>query len=441
MKKLYFSICSVFTLLLVSSSALYAQAETSLQIMLDKDYAVVYGTEKISGTLLNTGATTINSAVINWQLDNGPVYTQNFNNLSLTSGSVINFTHKEKWSNPSPGHYTLKVWASGTNGSLISDVLEVPVQVASAMAQRQPLIEKFTSSTCPPCATYNPIFSSWVGNPDNEGKFTYVNYQMNWPGAGDPYYTAEAGVRRNYYSINGVPSVVFSGKFAGNMPNHTVLNSYLNHNDYGYGKPEILDIDVTFEMNGTEITVDYTITPYVDTTALTVHVLVLEELTTGNVGTNGETQFKRVMMKLIPNASGETMNFEADVPFSNSHTVDLASTFIEEFDDLDVIVFVQNNVGKRLIQARSANHPPVIGIDEFNQISFNLYPNPSNGIFNIAVQDNVTLEVYDLTGKLVFSQDNINNSTQINLSFLHSGIYLAKVTGNESSQTQKIVIK
>lgn len=58
MKKLYFSICSVFTLLLVSSSALYAQAETSLQIMLDKDYAVVYGTEKISGTLLNTGATT-----------------------------------------------------------------------------------------------------------------------------------------------------------------------------------------------------------------------------------------------------------------------------------------------------------------------------------------------------------------------------------------------
>ena len=442
MKKYYLLACSALMCFFISATTAVAQTDTNaLQLSLDKDYAVLFGTETISGTLLNTGLNTINSAVINWQLDNGEIYSHAVNNLNLTAGHIMNFNHPQQWS-ATPGKYTLKVWASEINGIAVSNIIEKPIQVASGMAQRQPLIEKFTSSTCPPCAGYNPIFNNWATNPDNVGKFTYVNYQMNWPGAGDPYYTAEAGVRRGYYNVGGVPSVYFSGKFAGNTPGQGVLNAYLNHADYGYGKPEILDIEVDFEMNGTEITVDYTITPYADSTGLTVHVVVLEEMTTGNVGSNGETEFKRVMMKLIPGPNGETVDFEADVPFTRSHTVDLADTFIEEFDDLDVIVFVQNNLNeKRLIQARSVNHPPVVGIEDFTQLSFKLYPNPSDGILNIAVQETVSVEVYDLTGKLVYTKNNINNNAQLDLTFLHSGIYLAKVTGQESSVTQKIVIK
>jgi len=34
---------------------------------------------------------------------------------------------------------------------------------------------------------------------------------MNWPGAGDPYYTAEGGVRRDFYGVNAVPDLYCNG--------------------------------------------------------------------------------------------------------------------------------------------------------------------------------------------------------------------------------------
>ena len=60
----------------------------------------------------------------------------------------------------------------------------------------KPLYEVFTSSTCGPCAYANPILDAVLEA--NPGTHSLVKYQMNWPGSGDPYYTAEGGVRGNF---------------------------------------------------------------------------------------------------------------------------------------------------------------------------------------------------------------------------------------------------
>jgi cell division ATPase FtsA len=47
----------------------------------------------------------------------------------------------------------------------------------------------------------------------------------------------------------------------------------------------------------------------------------------------------------------------------------------------------------------------------------------------------------DLTGKVVFTANNVNNQTAINLSGLQKGMYLAKITGTDLQTTEKIILK
>lgn len=72
--------------------------------------------------------------------------------------------------------------------------------------ERIPLFEEFSSSTCPPCKTFNDgVFKPFLNTESYQGKYTVVNYRADWPGNGDPYYTKEAGARISYYKVNGVP--------------------------------------------------------------------------------------------------------------------------------------------------------------------------------------------------------------------------------------------
>ena len=66
--------------------------------------------------------------------------------------------------------------------------------------------------------------------------------------------------------------------------------------------------------------------------------------------------------------------------------------------------------------------------------SINLYPNPTNGILNIAISaelaGNTSLEVYDALGKLVVKETLTNETTTINTSKLTDGMYVYKVINN-----------
>ena len=71
-----------------------------------------------------------------------------------------------------------------------------------------------------------------------------------------------------------------------------------------------------------------------------------------------------------------------------------------------------------------------------NTNDINIYPNHSTGLFNIQTSSNV--EVYNISGSLVYSDNNI---TEMNLSNLSSGVYLTKITNGNKVNTQKIIIE
>jgi hypothetical protein len=87
------------------------------------------------------------------------------------------------------------------------------------------------------------------------------------------------------------------------------------------------------------------------------------------------------------------------------------------------------------------------GINEVYGNTFvNVYPNPSNGTFSVAMQnvsDKARIEVYNLVGQKVYQSELNADKTQIDLSNQSAGIYLYKITTLEGSHISngKVVVQ
>lgn len=85
-----------------------------------------------------------------------------------------------------------------------------------------------------------------------------------------------------------------------------------------------------------------------------------------------------------------------------------------------------------------------LSVNEFDTNDIVVFPNPSSNIFNIQVPDvnNIDLEVYDVTGKVIFSRVNqslSNNRYELDMSGYASGIYFLKVGTDNRQMTKKLI--
>jgi len=304
--------------------------------------------QTVSGKVSNEGLQTITSFDVNWTLNDGELNTTSYSGLNLATSQSYNFTADQELI-AVPGTHDFKIWVSNVNGGIDqkpeNDTISKTVGVATQSLQRSPFFESFTSSTCGPCTGFN----NGVMNPfiEQHGEeITLVKYQMSWPGAGDPYYTAEGGVRQTYYGVNAVPMLFVEGKNVSTSA--AAVNNAFNN---GMANPAFVAVEGLHTIDGTTITVEASILPYVNLYDATVHIIVIERLTTGNVGSNGETQFHHVMMKMLPDANGTTMDMPAGISTILTYSHDMSTTHVEEMDDLMVIIFVQDNNTKGIFQA------------------------------------------------------------------------------------------
>lgn len=391
----------------------------------------------VAGTFKNFGTATINSIDVNWQVDNGTIHTQTLSGLSVAPNGTYNFTHQDTWS-PSAGLYSVKVWVSNVNGGTdndsSNDQIIKNISVASGTTTRLPLYEEFSSSTCGPCATFNGNFYNPFHDA-NASNYASIAYRVNWPGTGDPYYTAEVGTRVAYYGISGAPTLLVDANDGTNFDS-AALSSDLTE---ALAKPSYFAISATKTLTGSDINLDINTTPYLSGT-YRLFAAVVEKHTYNNVASNGETEFRDVFMKMIPDASGTTINFTNDVPVNTQLSANLDGLFIEEMSDLEVVIFIQDYAGKTVMQSTyateslSTNHPSLAD-------SVKLYPNPSNGIVRIKTDVDTDIVILDMTGKEVYKVKNAVNDQTINLTSLQKGVYVAKINNVNGELNQKIVIK
>jgi len=75
--------------------------------------------------------------------------------------------------------------------------------------------------------------------------------------------------------------------------------------------------------------------------------------------------------------------------------------------------------------------------------AFSIYPNPSsNGIFKLSVlnQEKVSIQVFDISGRLITEKNNLRDNDQINLSQYQRGIYIARLSSETKNKTLKLVV-
>jgi hypothetical protein len=396
------------------------------------------GNFSFTGQVQNQGTNIVTSYQVSWQSNSGTVNTYDVTGVNIAAGATHAFTHNLPFNAVSGQAYTFNFNVALVNGVADGDTnnnsLTASTQVPSGSTTFKPMIEKFTSSTCNPCASYNgstfnPFYTAQNAN------FNYVAYQMNWPSIGDPYYTLEGGVRRDYYGVNAITSLWIGGSEYSTSNNQATLTSYIAAQSARTG---YFELSGTRTLTASNATVNYNITPYLSGTYI-LHAAVIEKVTTQNVSTNGETSFKHVMMKMVPNASGTSLTLTAGVPVSGTITASLAGTFVEDISDCEVILYLQNPATKEIMQSFKA-------ADQLSTVSntlstVKLYPNPASDIIRISNVEKVNIEVTDLMGKTVLSLNDVTEQTDINVSALQSGVYLFSVKNDTINQTIKFVKK
>lgn len=339
----------------------------------------------------------------------------------------------------------------------------------SAFAQndRVTLIETFTSSTCPPCNPGNTNLEAVLANGQNDGRQVSIKYQVDWPGAGDPYYTLEGDDRRNVYSISGVPSTHLDGTTQINPSSLTQSN--LNTT---YAVPARANITGTYQVNEATQTVEVSIdVEMLENTppGVRLYAAIFEYETFNNVETNGETEFFHVMKKffegsggkvLSPMMAGDIYHYEASYTFNGNyrlpadagdpidHTIEHS---VEEFSDLGVAIWVQTLLNREVYQAAYAV-PGQVGMNE-EKLAFGtakIYPNPASDLATIAFQStenqDVALEVINALGQVVSTESiedvEIGRIThKINTSGFESGMYTVRISSDNGVISERMVIE
>jgi hypothetical protein len=114
---------------------------------------------------------------------------------------------------------------------------------------------------------------------------------------------------------------------------------------------------------------------------------------------------------------------------------------IETWDDLSVVVWVQDAVTKEVLQTETF---PIalVGVEAVEQ-NLMLYPNPANSVFNVDAPEmgNSMVSVMDIQGKVVFAGAMESGKLSLNVADWSEGVYVVKVSGNSKTLNSKIVVR
>ncbi len=83
---------------------------------------------------------------------------------------------------------------------------------------------------------------------------------------------------------------------------------------------------------------------------------------------------------------------------------------------------------------------PSADVDDAFFAAVNIYPNPSEGVFMFENVAEMSVEIYNMAGALIYKEENLPNNKQINLNALPNGIYFAKLIQGDKVGIKKIMI-
>jgi len=420
---------------------------------------VAQGNQTITGSLRNFGTTAISSFTLNYSIDGGAPAVAQAINANIAPGAIYNYTHNTPW-NATTGSHTVAVWATNLNGSTdgntANDMVSTSVNVATQTVQRKALMEQFTSSTCPPCAS---LEANWGvstfanANPNMPGSNqAAIKYHLNFPSPGnDPSYNPDANTRRTYYAVNGIPNRFMDGTSF----NSTAASALTD----AQNRPAFMLIQSSYTISGNTVNASVTVTPYANFTGShKLFIAVVEDSYNYAASTTSQDVFKYVMRKMMPNGNGITLaNLVAGEPqtFTQSYTFSgppVAQNGYNLWTNLDnctLLSFVQNVSTKEVLQADFAGISAPVSVAE-NELdrTTRVFPNPTNGIlfvdYELPAGETAQVEVFNMVGERVINTTrSTGNGLQretLDISSLSEGVYFVNISAGGLRATRKVTL-
>jgi hypothetical protein len=411
----------------------------------------------IEGTLNNAGLTTVSSASINWNVNNGAVNAYSLTGISLAPYQSVDFLLPATWTAPAAGTYVLKVWSADPNGVAdqynLNDTLIRYIFVSTN--SRKVLQEEFTQASCPPCAISNPAYDILLDANRLAGKVSVIKYHVGWPGF-DPMYnlnTQDALDRVRYKGIYAVPTGLQDGRLIDDCPlGYFGAISCLDQwqIDSASAIPSPFHINITTAENGSDYQVNYEVEALSDfpLTSFRVYAAVTEEYIQYPTppGTNGEYEFPFVMRKMLPDAGGVAMPpLIAGQKFIQTFTTPILPDYTNTM--LRVVVFIEDNSNQHIYQSEMTDEEIETGIADITAAEvIRVFPIPAKDRITISfnkAESNSIFTISNLLGEEVLQLRNVivngNSNAQLDIGNLNSGIYLLNVVNSNGSFTQKII--
>ncbi|GAB3578422.1 T9SS type A sorting domain-containing protein [Hymenobacter daeguensis] len=415
----------------------------------------------IQGAFQNLGTQTVTDVTANYRINNGPVVSSSMAGLSVAYLDTASFVHPTPWVPTTGGVHRVRAWFSHINGGVdqnfTNDTLRTTVVVPDSTMQRTVVEEDFTSSTCGPCRLGNINTRTINTQPAQRGKFVEIKYQQNFPAPGDdPYQSPESISRRGYYGISAIPYMLLDGGWNQNSQSYTagILDQFR-------AKPALARVGGSYTVLNNTVTANAIVKPLFAVPAgrLVAHMAIVERETILNFRTNGETRFFDVMKKMMPNqngttlpalASGQAYNLNQSFTFP-APTLPLTWQYVEHFDSLRVVVFVQDLVTKEVYQGGYLTlRNPLATRTSQTGPAFSLAPNPAAGrttlFVTLARPETVRVEVLDAVGRRVLDRpaQHMTAGAQeltLDLGQRPAGLYTVRLSTSQGTRTSKLTIE
>jgi PKD repeat protein len=301
------------------------------------------------------------------------------------------------------------------------------------------ILEYFTNSASTESLEADAIMEQFVE--DNASLVIDLQYHMDYPGE-DPMNQnnpVPPSVRAFNYGIPVVPYGVLDGGSApefrydfsdeSEQPNEEALKSSAL-----VISPFDLSLNTNFLSNRLEGKVVVHCKEDDFESNIQLYVVVIEELVTAYTGENGGTEFRNVVLDILPTASGKLLGNEWGVDVSTSLDFNWNyAPYVEDVEDLTVVAFILDRDRDQILQSEVVEYSPGTGFDK-QPAGENLaiYPNPSNAYvyvnFGTELTEAGSLRFVDLAGRTVHSEEVYPGYSiqRLDISKLSPGVYMVQ---------------
>lgn len=346
--------------------------------------------------------------------------------------------------------YTLNVWVSSINGTEQTEadtskwnfIYSDPASLTNVL----PVIEVFTANWCPPCRKMNPFLNPTLEKLRKENKINMVKFQQ----PSDKYAIAEGNTRYGFYADlanGGIPAPIVNAEsnllYWEASTYQDLMSKLEDHCDKLSQKKSlnnitIKDVELNEETGMLKFSVE--VSSICDQEA-SLATVVTEGTTTKNRVSNDEKEFHWVAMDMPGGAKGEAFELKAGENRVFTYELDLSTTNMEEYEDMEIVAFIQNTDTRQIFQSAYFDYmeedpSSVEELDGMDNVS--VYPNPAREKAIINGLENADIQIFDLTGRMIASYKGINGELEIDGSQYKSATYMVRIAQNGKVATRKI---